>query len=123
MKTIHFAHRGAGLSLLCAALALGSTSACVTENVTTGEMVPRGKQKYPFEKVEKAADQLKVGMNKREVLLLLGSPAETSESGDLWVYLPERYAILVPARALRLEFEGESLTDYGYRAIVLGTRL
>jgi hypothetical protein len=39
------------------------------------------------------------------------------------VYLPERYAILIPARALRLEFKNGVLDDFGYRPIVLGARL
>lgn len=98
-------------------------SACVTENVTTGENVPRGDQKYPFAKVEQAAERLTVGMSKTQVLMLLGSPAEMSESGNEWVYLPERYAILVPAKALHLEFRDDALTDHGFRAIVLGARL
>ena len=103
-------------------LVFGAT-ACVTQNKTTGEMVPRGDQKYPFEKVEKAAEKLELGMTKSEVLYLLGSPAEKDESGDIWVYLPERYGIVVPARALRLEFNPQGLTDHGYRPIVLGAKL
>ena len=104
-------------------LLLGLSNACVTQNTTTGEMVPRGEQKYPFEKVEEAAKGLAVGMNKMQVLLLLGSPAEKDETGDVWIYLPERYAILIPARALRLEFRENNLAEYDYRPIVLGTRL
>lgn len=104
-------------------LFLAAAPACVTENATTGEVVPRGDQKYPFEKVEKAAEDLKVGMDKMQVLLLLGSPAEKDESGNVWVYLPERYAILVPARALRLQFGPQGLEEHGFRPIVLGARL
>src|SRR5688572_13801454 len=85
-------------------VAFALVTACVTENTTTGEVVPRGDQKYPFERVEKAAEDLKAGMDKMQVLLLLGSPAEKDESGNVWVYLPERYGIVVPARALRLQF-------------------
>lgn len=98
-------------------------TACVTTDVETGRVIPRGNQKLPFEEVEKAADKLKVGMNKTQVLLLLGSPAEMDDEGALWIYLPERYAVLIPARALRLEFRDGILAEYGYRAIVLGTRL
>jgi len=111
------------LRLAAGLLVLAGSTACVTENLTTGEMVPRGDQKYPFDKVQKNAERLELGMDKREVLLLLGSPAEKDESGNVWIYLPERYAVLIPARALRLEFGPEGLTEHGYRAIVLGARL
>ena len=98
-------------------------SACVTENTTTGEMVPRGNQRYPFEKVQEKVGRLQVGMTKDQVLMLLGSPAEIDKPDDLWIYLPERYGVLIPARALRLEFKEGLLVDHGYRAIVLGARL
>jgi len=109
----------------CAALlAVACLSAsCVTHNVTTGEAVPREGQKYPFEKVEKAAERLQVGLTKAQVLMMLGSPAESDSNHDVWIYLPERYGILVPARALRLQFADEVLAEYGYRPIVLGTQL
>jgi outer membrane protein assembly factor BamE (lipoprotein component of BamABCDE complex) len=99
------------------------TSACVTQNMDTGEMVPRGKQRYPWEKVKELAKQLKDGMRKDQVLLLMGSPAEVDKEEDQWIYLPERYAILIPAQALRLEFKNQILIDHGYRAIVLGAQL
>jgi hypothetical protein len=102
---------------------LATTMGCVTENTTTGEMVPRGKQSYPWDRVEKLAERLKNGMTKHEALSLMGTPAEVDDADDLWIYLPERYAILIPARALRLEFKDGLLVDHGYRAIVLGTRL
>ena len=53
----------------------------------------------------------------------MGSPAEGDETGDEWIYLPERYAILIPAEALRLEFKDRVLVDFGYRPIVLGAQL
>ncbi len=102
-------------------LALASAS-CVTENTTTGEVVPRGNQRYPFEKVEKEAGRLENGMTKYQVTMLLGSPAEIDKADDVWVYLPERYAVLVPARALRLQFKDGKLQEHGYRAIVLGVQ-
>lgn len=109
----------------CAALLLAGAGAqgCVTENATTGEVVPRGKQKLPFDEVEKLAEKLKPGMSKTQVVMLLGSPAEKSDDEDVWVYLPERYGILIPARALRLEFKDRALVDHGYRPIVLGAQL
>lgn len=108
---------------LAGVLLTGLLTGCVTENLTTGEVVPRGNQKYPFEQVEKAAEGLEVGMSKVQALRLLGSPAETDEKGDVWVYLPERHGILVPARALRLEFRDQRLAEFGFRSIVLGARL
>ena len=105
------------------ALLAFSASSCVTQNMDTGEMVPRGDQRYPFAKVEKEAERLQDGMTKQQVLMLLGSPAEIDKENDLWVYLPERYGILIPARALRLQFKDGLLSEHGYRAIVLGARL
>lgn len=110
-------------ALLAALLVCAGASACVTENVETGEMVPRGEQHYPWDKVVKQAEKLKVGMSKLEVLAVTGSPAEKDSTGDVWIYLPERYAILIPAQALRLEFKDHLLADFGYRPIVLGARL
>jgi len=109
--------------LLAWMLLFTGTSACVTENVTTGEMVPRGNQRYPWDKVKELAKQLKKGMTKSQVLLTMGTAAEVDEEDGLWIYLPERYGILIPAEALRLEFQQGLLVDFGYRAIVLGTRL
>ncbi|MEQ1633620.1 MAG: outer membrane protein assembly factor BamE [Planctomycetota bacterium] len=108
------------------AVALASLSAfasCVTTNLETGKVMPRDGQKYTFDEVEKKAEQLHNGMSKLDVHLLLGSPAEKDESSGLWVYLPERYGVLIPARALRLEFQNNKLVEFGYRPIVLGTRL
>lgn len=108
----------AGAVALALALASGG---CVTTR--DGEPVPRGDQTYPFERVEERAKKLREGLTKTEVGMLLGAPAEVAEDDSVWVYLPERRAILVPARALRLEFEGDVLKEHGFRAIVLGARL
>jgi outer membrane protein assembly factor BamE (lipoprotein component of BamABCDE complex) len=111
-------------AFLLALLALGAgTSACVTQNAETGEMIPRGKQRYPWDKVTELAKQLQKGMSKPQVLVLMGSPAEIDKEDNHWIYLPERYGILIPARALRLEFNDQVLVDFGYRAIVLGAQL
>jgi outer membrane protein assembly factor BamE (lipoprotein component of BamABCDE complex) len=106
-----------------ATIALIALAGCVTENTQTGKMVPRGEQGMQFSDVEEAAEKLKDGMTKQQVMFLLGSPAEKDDSGDVWIYLPERYAILIPARALRLEFKNAVLVEHGYRPIVLGARL
>ena len=107
------------LALVLAAAALG---ACVTEDATTGEPIPRGNQRYEFAKVEKYAEQLQDGMTKAQVLMLLGSAAEMDDAGDTWIYLPERYGILIPARALQLEFKDSVLVSHGYRPIILGAK-
>jgi hypothetical protein len=117
-----------GLSIMRVArivspILLAAFASCVTQNMDTGKMVPRGEQGMQFSDVEEAAEKLREGMTKQQVLYLLGSPAEKDDAGDVWVYLPERYAILIPARALRLEFKNAILVDHGYRPIVLGARL
>jgi outer membrane protein assembly factor BamE (lipoprotein component of BamABCDE complex) len=98
-------------------------SACVNTDPKTGETIPRGNQKYFFDQVEKQAEQLKDGMSKADALILLGSPAEQSDDGDVWIYLPERPAVLIPSRALRLQFENGVLVKHGYRPIILGAEL
>jgi outer membrane protein assembly factor BamE (lipoprotein component of BamABCDE complex) len=95
-------------------------SGCVNVDPQTGETIPRGDQRYKFADVEQQAKQLKDGMTKMQVMILLGSPAEASDGGNIWVYLPERPAVLIPSRALRLEFNNDVLVSHGYRAIVLG---
>lgn len=114
---------GHRIGKLALPLFLGALAGCVTENMETGENVPRGRQGQEFSKVEKAAEDLKDGMTKTQVYLMLGSPAETDDKGDVWIYLPERYGILIPARALRLEFKDTILVDHGYQPIILGARL
>lgn len=97
-------------------------SSCVNVDPQTNEIIPRGSQRYEFEEVTRNADDLKEGMSTFEVLMLLGSPAEQSKHGDVWIYLPERPAVIVPGRALRLQFRNGKLVDHGYHAIVLGAR-
>lgn len=109
--------------LLAWMLLFAGSSACVTENTTTGEMVPRGNQRHPWDKVKELAKGLKKGMTKSQVMMLMGSPAEVDKAEDQWIYLPERYGILIPAEALRLEFKDLVLADFGYRPIVLGAQL
>jgi len=97
-------------------------SSCVSVDPETNEVIPRGNQRYEFEVVERNAKDLKLGMNRYEVMMLLGSPAERDDSRDLWVYLPERAAVIIPGRALKLEFRDGQLVDFGFHAIVLGKR-
>ncbi len=105
------------LAVLCAA------SSCVTVDAETNEVIPRGDQRYKFSTVKEYSENLKLGMTKLEVLSTVGSPAEKSERGDVWVYLPERSAILVPSKALKLHFENNMLSEFGFHAIVLGAQL
>lgn len=102
-------------------MVLSLAGGCVTRK--NGQPVPRGDQRFPFAQVEERARKLQPGLTRPEVMMLLGSPAEIDESGNVWIYLPERYAVLVPGRALRVEFDGNVLKEHGYRAIVLGARL
>ena len=108
------------MKITCFALSALLLAGCVSVDSESGKVIPRGSQKYEFATVERQAKNLKVGMTKLEALLLLGGPAETSGDGNVWVYLPERPAVLVPSRALKLEFEGGILKKHGYSAIVLG---
>lgn len=112
-----------GLALIAAVVWLPVTVACITENTTTGERVPRGNQRYPWDEVQERATRLQNGMNKGQVLNLMGSPAEIEDEDDHWTYLPERHGILFPAQALHLEFERGVLTEHEYRAIVFGAHM
>ena len=96
---------------------------CVNVDPQTGKTLPRGDQYYEFDVVQRRSEKLELGMSRLAVLMLLGSPAEKSGDDEVWVYLPERPAVLVPARALRLRFEKDRLADFGYRPIVLGQDL
>jgi outer membrane protein assembly factor BamE (lipoprotein component of BamABCDE complex) len=107
----------------CLVLIALMLAGCVNVDPQTGETIPRGGQKHEFSTVERRAEQLRDGMTKLDVQMLLGSPAEKSDDGSVWVYLPERPAVLVPSRALKLEFKGETLVKHGYSAIVLGQTL
>jgi outer membrane protein assembly factor BamE (lipoprotein component of BamABCDE complex) len=107
----------------CWILAALMLAGCVNVDPQTGKTIPQGGQKYEFSTVERHAEKLQDGMTKLDVQLLLGSPAERSDDGAIWVYLPERPAVLVPSRALRLQFEGNVLVKHGYSTIVLGQPL
>jgi len=96
------------------------SASCVNVDPETNEVLPRGDQRYKFDEVQRNAKKLKDGMTKIQVLMLLGSPAEKSERGNIWVYLPERAAVILPGRSLRLVFKSGQLDEHGYHAIVLG---
>ena len=96
---------------------------CVNVDPETEKTIPRGGQKNKFAVVEEKAEQLRDGMTKIEVITLLGSPAETSNGGDIWVYLPERPAVLVPSHALRLVFQNNILMSHSSPVIIVGQKL
>jgi len=110
------------LALTWILILLGAV-ACVQVDPKTGKTIPRGGQRYEFDTEVRRAEKLENGMTKSGVILLLGSPAEVSDDKDVWVYLPERPAVLIPGRALRLVFENGKLIEHGYRAIILGKDL
>lgn len=111
------------LQLLVLLAAPFIASSCVTVDAETNEVIPRGDQRYKFSTVKDYAKNLQLGMTKLQVLSTVGSPAEKSERGDVWVYLPERSAVLVPSKALKLHFADNTLTEFEYHAIVLGAQL
>ena len=96
---------------------------CVNVDPQTGKTIPRGGQKYNFKTVEKRAEKLELGINRFAVMALLGSPAKSSDNGDVWTYLPERPAVLVPSRALQLTFKDGALVKHEYRTIMFGKDL
>lgn len=93
---------------------------CVNVDPQTGKTIPRGDQKNEYAYVKERAAQLRVGMTKMEVTILLGSPAQTSHDGDVWDYVPERPAVLMPAQGLRLVFLDGCLKTNEFTAIVFG---
>jgi outer membrane protein assembly factor BamE (lipoprotein component of BamABCDE complex) len=108
--------------LATAAACTLALASCVNVDPNTNETIPRGQQRYEFDEVTENAERLEEGMTKLDVLTLLGSPAEKDKRGDVWIYLPERAAVIVPGRALRLEFRYNLLVDHGYNPIILGKR-
>lgn len=110
--------RFAFLVLLAVALA-----GCVNVDPQTGKTIPRGEQKNDYAYVKERAAQLRVGMTKMEVTILLGSPAQTSHDGDVWDYVPERPAVLMPAKGLRLVFLNGCLKTHEFTTIVFGQPL
>jgi len=108
---------------LCLVLFALSFVGCVNVDPTTGKTIPRGGQKYEYDLVKQRAEQLQNGMSKIQVMILLGSPAETSASNDVWAYLPERPAVLIPASGLRLVFHNNLLQSHEFTTIVFGQPL
>jgi hypothetical protein len=95
---------------------------CATESV---EMVayegPPPGQKYTMDEVLGRAEELEPGMSKLDVMMTLGSPAETR--GDVWVYLPNEPGIVLPEWALEVEFERGRYVEHSRQPVVVGERL
>ena len=60
-------------------------------------------QKYELSEVRKRAKELKPGMSKGQVLIILGSPAIKAQSH--WDYVDNRPGAIIPAMTLRIEFD------------------
>ena len=106
--------------ILAAVLSTLLLAGCVSVDPKTGRALPRGNQTYMFDHVQQRAQHLQDGMPRIEILLLLGSPAKMLTDDTVWCYYPERAAVLVPAKWLRLEFRNDALVEYGYRPVFLG---
>jgi outer membrane protein assembly factor BamE (lipoprotein component of BamABCDE complex) len=77
-------------------------------------------QKYAFNEVKKRAKGLRPGMSRSEVLITLGSPAETH--GNTWVYLPEKPGYVMPTELLEVRFQSGRYVSREFKAIVFGQR-
>jgi hypothetical protein len=75
-------------------------------------------QKYTYDEVKGKLPQLQKGMAKAQVMIILGSPAQSYE--DLWVYLPDRPAFYVPGEGVVIEFENGRYTKHRFGLIILG---
>ena len=92
---------------------------CATETVYDYSGPPPG-QRYDLSEVNRRAEQLKVGMSRAAVYMLLGSPAKR-EGGD-WIYLPSRSGTLLPSASLKVHFERGRFASMQMQPIVLGER-
>ena len=78
-------------------------------------------QRYTLDAVRARLDRLRPGMQKFEVMIALGSPAQQTNSQ--WVYLPERTGLLIPSSALVIDFERGLYISHRFQSIVLGERM
>lgn len=94
---------------------------CVSQNPDTGEAIPPEGQRFNLDEIKTRLPQLRSGMSRTQVLLILGSPAEQRD--DAWIYRPARSGIFVPARALVVRFHDRLYTEHVYQPILLGGRV
>jgi len=103
-------------------LGLLMTAGCQTQGVETETYAGKpAKQRYPLSEVEDRLDELRPGMAKVEVLLVLGSPA--IEEPDHWIYLPSRTGTVIPAEAIRVDFRSGTYTGWKKQPIIFGERV
>jgi len=108
--------------LLFAFTTVFALAGCRTESVETE--VAGGKppyQRFAFDEVKERAKELRPGMSKTGVLLLLGSPAR--READSWIYLPSRPGTLLPAEALEVEFRGDRYETHTFQPVIVGERI
>lgn len=106
----------------CLAALVLFSGGCQTEGVETRTYAGKpAEQRYELAEVEEKLDQLRSGMGKIDVLLLLGSPA--IEEPDHWIYLPSRTGTIIPAEAVRVDFQGQRYMGWKKQPIILGERV
>lgn len=70
---------------------------------------PAGGQAFDFARIKQLAQQLRPGMSRSAVMLLLGSPAV--KESDQWIY-HDGPAGLLPVEGLVVEFEGRRYVSH-----------
>jgi outer membrane protein assembly factor BamE (lipoprotein component of BamABCDE complex) len=111
---------------LCVSVCIGGfmfmLSGCQTQGVETYTYAGKpANQRYELEEVERRLELLQPGMAKIDVLLNLGSPA--IEEHDRWIYLPSRTGTIIPAEAIRVDFQGQAYAGWKKQPIILGERV
>ncbi len=109
--------------LLCLLLLTSAPSGCAT-TPSPPEDPRRGVeyQAYDLDTVKRNLKDLQPGAPKLEVLSRLGSPAV--QQPDYWEYWPkDRPGVILPAEAIRIEFERGRYLRHRSVPIILGERL
>ena len=110
---------GRWLIALAAGVMVMSLSACGPQGEgDVYEPLPDAQQMHKFDEVKQRVDRLRPGMNKLQVLALLGSPAV--QEYDHWDYMPDHSGLVLPAQLMRVEFDGGRYVRHRFLPIVLG---
>ena len=88
------------------------------KEVDSGKLATVRNQYNSYSVVKERSEELRTGMNKYEVLALLGSPAEQKQ--NVWIYLPDRVAVIVPAESMHVNFERGLYIEHKFNLIVFG---
>ena len=100
-------------------LGASATAGCTTtDDGLSREVAATAYQKHGYDEVKRRAKNLRAGMTKYDVLVLLGSPAR--KEYDRWEYQPKQSALIVPAEAMIVRFEGNRYVRHDFAPIVLG---